>query len=257
MEWLNDPWVIGIGGGILSGIIVTGVSRWIFSGRDRNEHLSKVGSANREVVYAIRQGIPEDRVPTLGIVEALISSTARKYGLPPSDLNPPQDVASDLVKEVMDSSFISAEKKDHYCKELLAKMTPKYAEDELKRPEVIRVRNMFEEQRSGLIWIMSGTLGLTAAGMSAVLPILFRITDTVLLQPAVLFFPAAIALCAALIAVVSAQVRVSRRRAEQVSRMTQMLNKQNKDTLRDILDDASRVIATPPHSDQSKHNPNS
>lgn len=251
MEWLNDPWVIGIGGGILSGLIVTGVSRWIFSGRDRKEHLSKVGSANREVVYAIRQGIPEDRVPTREIVEALISSTARKYGLPTSDLNQPQDVASDLVKEVMDSSFISAEKKDQYCSTLLGTLTPEKADSDGKSRERVAARNIADEQRSGLLWMMSGTLGLTSFGMSAALALFLRETDKEIPQSAVVLVPVAIALSASFIIVLGAQLRTHRRKAEQADRMTRLLIEESKE----IFPDVTRVLSMSQHSKPPKDKP--
>ena len=251
MEWLNDPWVIGIGGGILSGLIVTGVSRWIFSGRDRKEHLSKVGSANREVVYAIRQGIPEDRVPTREIVEALISSTARKYGLPTSDLNQPQDVASDLVKEVMDSSFISAEKKDQYCSALLSKLTPEKPDSDGRSRERVAARNIADEQRSRLLWMMSGTLGLTAAGMSAALALFLRETDRVVPQSTVVLVPVAIALSASLVAMFAAQLRVYRRKAERADQMTRFLLEERKESVPEV----ARVFSMQQHSNQSKDKP--
>lgn len=251
MEWLNDPWVIGIGGGILSGLIVTGVSRWIFSGRDHKEHLSKVSSANREVVYAIRQGIPEDRVPTREIVEALISSTARKYGLPTSDLNQPQDVASDLVKEVMDSSFISAEKKDQYCSALLSTLTPEKADSDGKSRERVAARNIADEQRSRLLWMMSGTLGLTAAGMSAALALFLRESDRVVPQSTVVLVPVAIALSASLIAMLAAQLRVYRRKAERADQMTRLLLEESKEPFPDV----ASVFSMPQHSKQSKDKP--
>lgn len=248
MDWLNDPWVIGIGGGILSGLIVTGVSRWIFSGRDRKEHLSKVSSANREVVYAIRQGIPEDRVPTRQIVEALISSTARKYGLPTSDLNPPQDVASDLVKEVMDSSFISAEKKDQYCLALLDKLSAEKADSDQKIREKVANRVLADEQRSRLLWMMSGTLGMTAAGMSTALAIFVRESDIVLPQSIIVLVPAAIALSASLIVMLTAQLRAYRRKAERADQITQLQGEE----VSDASSKATRVLSMPQHSSLSR-----
>jgi len=250
MEWLNNPWVIGVGGGILSGLIVTGVSRWIFSGRDRKEHLSKVGSANREVVYAIRQGIPEDRVPTREIVEALISSTARKYGLSTSDLNQPQDVASDLVKEVMDSSFISADKKDQYCSDLLSKLPPAKTDYDGNERNTTTTRNFADEQRSRLLWMMSGTLGLTAAGMSTAFALFLRETDRALPQSIVVLVPVAIAISASLIAMLTAQLRVYRRKAERADQMTRLLVEESKEPFPDV----ARVLSIPnPSKNKPRH----
>ncbi len=52
-------WAIGIGGGILSGLIVAYISRLIFSKRDNREYAQKILQANNEVLYAVRPGISE------------------------------------------------------------------------------------------------------------------------------------------------------------------------------------------------------
>ena len=59
MELFNNPWFVGIGGGILSGLIVAYISRLIFSRRDNREYAQKVSQANHEVLYAVRPGISE------------------------------------------------------------------------------------------------------------------------------------------------------------------------------------------------------
>ena len=38
-EWLNDPWVSGIGGGVISGLMVYFVTNWLFS-RQRKRDLA-------------------------------------------------------------------------------------------------------------------------------------------------------------------------------------------------------------------------
>ncbi len=45
LAFLNNPWLIGIGGGIFSGFVVTYTSRAILSRRDRREYNQKVLSA--------------------------------------------------------------------------------------------------------------------------------------------------------------------------------------------------------------------
>ncbi len=53
-ELLNNGWVIGIGGGILSGLIVTWLTRTLFSKKDLRELAANISSANREILYAIK-----------------------------------------------------------------------------------------------------------------------------------------------------------------------------------------------------------
>jgi len=117
---LNNPWFIGIGGGILSGLVVALISRTIFSRRDNREYAQKVSQANSEVLYAIRPGISEGIIPTNGVVKKLIFATAQKYGVDESSMHDLGAISSELIKEVMDSSFISASAKKEFCEKLVS-----------------------------------------------------------------------------------------------------------------------------------------
>jgi hypothetical protein len=162
--FLKNPWVIGIGGGILSGLIVTLISRYIFSKRENREYLQKVLSANREILYAIKPSISEGLLPTQEVVMSLIFSTSRKYGIEENDMHSAEQIANDLIKEVMDSSFISAKTKTDYCTHLT----------QLKKPkEVVKVimSNMEKTEsvagyRRRMFNLMSTMMGITATLMT-------------------------------------------------------------------------------------------
>ena len=175
MNIFDNPWFIGIGGGILSGLIVTFISRAILSRRDRREYIQKVLSANREVIYAIRPGISEGYIATPEVVDVLISATARKYGVDKKDAYGSDEVAQELIKEVMDSSFISAKTKEEYCGSLAnlsrlkitAEKTPEYAAVAAERE--IRSTSSYGAYRSRMIQMMSMMMGLLAALMTLIL----------------------------------------------------------------------------------------
>ena len=42
MDIFSNPWIVGIGGGVLSGFIVAYISRLIFSKRDNREYAQKI-----------------------------------------------------------------------------------------------------------------------------------------------------------------------------------------------------------------------
>lgn len=48
---LNNAWVTGIGGGIISSLIVFFVTRYFFSKREKREYLQKIETANNEILY--------------------------------------------------------------------------------------------------------------------------------------------------------------------------------------------------------------
>jgi hypothetical protein len=118
-DWFNNPWFVGIGGGVLSGLAATWISRLIFSKRDNREYAQKVAATNREVIYSLRPGISEGVIPDSEIVDALIAATCRKYGVSETDAYDIFDISEELIKEVMDSSFISSTTKIEFCNKLL------------------------------------------------------------------------------------------------------------------------------------------
>jgi hypothetical protein len=161
MEFLNNPWFIGIVGGILSGLLTTVISRSIFSRRDRREYVQKTATANRDVIYAIRSGIPEGVVPSFEIVEAMIASAARKYGVETKDILSPKEVAEDLVKEVMDSSFISAKSKTEFCAQLAPLMVSPEAPKPVEVPRAMPSLAL-AEYRERTYTLLSMMMGLFA-----------------------------------------------------------------------------------------------
>jgi hypothetical protein len=96
MDLFNNPWVVGIAGGILSGLVVAWITRKIFSKRDNREYFQKVHAANQEVLYAIRPGISEEKIPTIEVIKHLISATARKYSIESSSMLTLSEISSEL-----------------------------------------------------------------------------------------------------------------------------------------------------------------
>ena len=165
MEIFNNPWIVGIGGGILSGLIVAYISRLIFSKRDNREYAQKILQANNEVLYAVRPGISEGVIPTNGILRSLIEATARKYSVDVSDMHDLKDVSSELIKEVMDSSFISASSKQEFCEKLTAikekEAVPEKVEFEKEYDISARYRRQVIMMLSGMAGVLTGLMGVT------------------------------------------------------------------------------------------------
>src|SRR5690554_6004366 len=100
--FFTNSWTIGIGGGIISGLIVFLVTSKIFSRRENKEYLQKIRIANNELLYAIRPLVVEQKLPTLDILNSILVSTAKKYNVQINDLYNKDAIADDLTKEVMD-----------------------------------------------------------------------------------------------------------------------------------------------------------
>lgn len=117
IDWTN-PWLVGIGTAIISGIAVNLISRFVLTKKDDKEYRQKTASANNEILYALRPSVAEGEMPTKSIIESLIKATASKYGLKRNSLMNQRELADNLIKEVMDSSFISHQQKIKYCTEI-------------------------------------------------------------------------------------------------------------------------------------------
>ncbi len=180
IDWFNNTWVVGILGGIFSGLIVNYVSRLFLSKKENREYLQKIFSANREVIYSIRPGISEGVIPKPETVEALIIATARKYSVNREDVYGPSEITQELTKEVMDSSFISSQLKQEYCDRLLsiipAKVTTEIGEQESSAP--IEVRIVSQQRRERTVERMSMVLGLFTGLMSVVFGMFTITKDT-------------------------------------------------------------------------------
>lgn len=174
MSFLNNPWVVGIGGGILSGIIVTFISRFLLSRRDAREYAQKVSGANREIIYAVRPGVSEGMVPSRAMLVAIVEATARKFGVDKKDMLRPHEVAQELIKEVMDSSFISAKTKQDYCDSLAELSVPESEADAGLQPATRTVsleRRDLERYRARMVTSLSAAMGIMVAFMTLVMTI--------------------------------------------------------------------------------------
>lgn len=240
MAWLQDPWVVGVGAGIISGLVVFFITKWLFSNQGKRELSRKIATANQEIVLAVRQGIPEDTVPTANVLEALVKATARKHGLRSEELYGPGEVAQDLIKEVMDSSFISAETKENYCKRL-AELDAKATATEQQSPEIMADARRWTATRSSQVAFMSLALALTAGAMSIALVLVSTLYGTGEFDPEgppailAILLPVVATLVAAVLSLVVATLRRVRKRSlfDNLSMLSAIQNRQRVSELND------------------------
>ncbi len=119
MNFINNPWFIGVVGGIFSGLIVFFITKYLLSARDKREYLQKVNMANKEIISNIRSSIAEKIIPPVEIILSVINSISHKYEIHRKDLYSIRNLVNDLIAEVMSNSFLSSEDKDNFCKLIL------------------------------------------------------------------------------------------------------------------------------------------
>jgi hypothetical protein len=71
------------------------------------------------VINTIRPGISEGNIPAPAILQTLIIATCRRHGVIEKDVFSAQQISEELIKEVMNSSFLSSSAKEEYCTKLL------------------------------------------------------------------------------------------------------------------------------------------
>lgn len=209
-EFINNPWVVGIGAGVISSLVVALIIRSIFSRRDNREYMRRIARANQEVLYAVRPGISEGVIPANEVLARLVSATARRYGLDRSALYDLNEFASELTKEVMDSSFISAGTKEEFCEKL--------AVIKEEKPEIDR-KGMAEDYQKAARYRrqMVLTMSIMVGMMTAVVGFVTTMDSRTISEPEQLLLmvvPAVVAIFAAFLTVLLRESRLKLRSME-------------------------------------------
>lgn len=115
LVFFTNPWVIGISTGILSGLIVFFITNKLFARKANKEYIQRINLANNELIYGIRPLIVEQKLPALEILDSTFRATAKKYSVKIEDLMSKEDIADYLIKEIIENSFLNAERKLEFC----------------------------------------------------------------------------------------------------------------------------------------------
>lgn len=235
MDILTNTWFVGIATGLISSLIVYVVTSKVFSGAAKKEYAAHIGAANREVILALRPSIPEGAVPTVDVVKALIAATARRHDLNPWDLYGPEQLSQDLIKEVMDSSFIAAQTKKDYCEKLLTLKAPDGPPRETKRP-----KDQFGNALAAITALMMGV----TTGLLTALPL--KGADDTGLRRAVIVL--GVVLLAAILGAVALWLRTRRARQRETMILSEMVAKirKNNDNLSKIVNGAAANLSSNP-----------
>lgn len=61
--FFQNPWVSGIGGGLISGLIVFYITKWLIGRKDKSAYLKQIQDANIDVIIALKPYIAEKGLP--------------------------------------------------------------------------------------------------------------------------------------------------------------------------------------------------
>lgn len=125
MHLLSNSWVTGIGGGLISGFLVYFATTFFASRKANKEYWVNLERAKSELRLILRTMVAEKQLPTPAILEAIVRSTARKYGVENHLPKCVEDVFDDIIKEITENSFLNAEQKLSFC-DLINEIRPEY-----------------------------------------------------------------------------------------------------------------------------------
>lgn len=118
-DLIANPWIVGIGGGVISSLIVFFITKFFLSKKENKEYEQKVRLATNDVVYSVRPLVIDKAIPTNDVLTALRCAIAVKYGVKTSDVIGIKQLVSILVLEILSNSFLNSSQKNEYCNLLM------------------------------------------------------------------------------------------------------------------------------------------
>ncbi|MCI9338086.1 MAG: hypothetical protein HFH93_11215 [Lachnospiraceae bacterium] len=179
-DFLQNPWVCGIGGGIISGIIVFYITKWLMGKKDNSMYLRQIQSANTEVISILKPYIADNGLPNEKIMSAIIASTARKYGVEINELYKIKVFCEELIKEIVENVYVSSEKKKEYTDQLADYINnisidgKKEMEVVSEAKEVVTRKDIGDRYRN----LLSATLALMSMLITIFASLLMAVKDT-------------------------------------------------------------------------------
>lgn len=116
--WTN-PWVTGIGGGVISSLIVFFATKYFFNKKENKEYAQKVRLANNDILHAIRPLIIDHKLPLRESFTSLRIAISNKYGVKADDLYSNKSLANDLIAEILGNPFLTTDQKNDFCRLIL------------------------------------------------------------------------------------------------------------------------------------------
>lgn len=167
-NFLNNNWVTSI----ITGLLVFFVTELIKRIKEKKSYFLKVAQANKEIFNTLKYSIPEENLPTTEVLKSIHKATAKRYNVKIEDVDSLPEILDDLIKEIMDSNFLSHENKLRYCQRLL-ELQNKLATISIEEPVVVKdYQAESREHRRAQSLTMSLVLSMIATLMTLMLPLI-------------------------------------------------------------------------------------
>lgn len=118
MNFFENAWFVGISTGIISGVLVFFLTKWIMDKKGKIEYFKQVHNADQNVINALKPYIADKGLPEIEIFEALIASVARSFCIDRSDMFSIGTYCEELIREIISDVYVSNDKKQEYTNSL-------------------------------------------------------------------------------------------------------------------------------------------
>ncbi|MEC0273879.1 hypothetical protein [Peribacillus frigoritolerans] len=122
MDWLKllkELFGVGFAQNLFTGLIIFFIGNIITKIKAKKDYMAALKQANLKVFYILRRLISEQELPNKDIFLAIHNSIARDYRVMPEDMESYDIISENLVKEIMDTDFLSYEEKLKYSTKAL------------------------------------------------------------------------------------------------------------------------------------------
>lgn len=116
---INNPWISGIGGSLISSVVVYFMSRYFFAQKRSREYAQKVKLADNEILYTVRPLIIDGKTPLNECFSSLLLSVSKKYEVKIEDIYNAETLSEDLITEILQNPFLTSEQKEDLSKIIL------------------------------------------------------------------------------------------------------------------------------------------
>lgn len=118
LNFLENPWVVGICGGIISGIIVYFFTELLCKRKGNANYLERVNRANLDLIHILKPYVVEKGLPSEEVIDAILLSTSRKHEVKCDDMYSVRIICEELIREIIEDTYIPSDKKQEYSQQL-------------------------------------------------------------------------------------------------------------------------------------------
>ncbi|WP_195540546.1 hypothetical protein [Eubacterium maltosivorans] len=115
----DNAWVIGVLGGVISGLAVYFITTFFEKIKNRKQYINRVQLANNDLLRLLKKevGYGIDNLSNQ-LISSMIESISLKYKVKTTDLYNIYDICQLIIYDIMDSPFVNSQSKRYYYEKL-------------------------------------------------------------------------------------------------------------------------------------------